>query len=123
VRRDNGLVREILIDISKGINVIDNVDDSENGILYDYHLKILNDAGIIKILRKENALGDPIYSVAKKPELTYRGNDFLDAALEDGVWNQAKNTLKEKGLSIASIPMDTLIEILKNTIKEKMGLA
>lgn len=51
--------------------------------------------------------------------LTWAGYDFLEAAKNEGVWNKAKRTIAEKGLTVT---FDIMSELLKSIIKSQLGI-
>jgi DNA-binding transcriptional ArsR family regulator len=122
MKRDMDLIRKILRKVRDhedpyGLDGIPEIDGySEKEI--SYHIGILNDAGLITA----NPLGEMgvefenYFSI----NLTWQGQDFIDAAEDDTIWKKAKNTVIKPG---ASFTFDILKEWLKSEVKEKLGMA
>jgi DNA-binding transcriptional ArsR family regulator len=122
MKRDMDLIRKILRKVRDhedpyGLDGIPEIEGySEKEI--SYHIGILNDAGLITA----NPLGEMgvefenYFSI----NLTWQGQDFIDAAEDDTIWKKAKNTVIKPG---ASFTFDILKEWLKSEVKEKLGMA
>ena len=103
MKRDMDLVRKILFEI-EGKPPFECSDIKIDG--YDmqaiaYHCEMLYNEGYIK-----NYFGvtcDGFDGVLKfgVQDLTWEGHELLESIRQDTVWNRTKQTIKEKGLSMA----------------------
>lgn len=120
MKRDMELVRQLLIDISKGKCKIEfDPDNNEEDKRLLYHLKILKQAGFIDFKLNEYFEGASLYDV---PELTWAGNDYLDSISNDTVWERTKKVLKEKGLELSEVPFQVLKAYAASQIKQMLGM-
>ena len=83
-----------------------------------YHVKLLCDADLIEADSFEES-GMP-YTDFINLNLTWAGQDFLDAARDDTLWNKAKVKLINSGTSFT---FGLLLEWLEMKAKEKIGLS
>ncbi|ANU17294.1 hypothetical protein BBI11_09790 [Planococcus maritimus] len=103
MKRDMDLVRELLLlieaqeDDSQELKLPPSIDEK----VAKYHLKLLEQAGYIKVSRF--AVGDNMTWLFSS--LTWDGQEFLAAIKNDTVWNRVKQSVKEKG---GSIPFEVL---------------
>jgi hypothetical protein len=117
MRRDMNIVREIVKQIGDYDKrtfsekfVFENIEVSKE--LLDYHFIIMKDAGIIEgaiTIADDEVLFYELY-------LGWKGNDFYETFKEDTVWERAKTFLKKKGLEIANMPFDILMETGKKIL-------
>lgn len=100
MKRDMDLIREILREVeacenSYGINspTIEGYSDSQIA----YHLKLLLDGGLIeaKNVAGEFQQEDEYIGI----NLTWDGQDFLNAARDDSLWKKAKESVINSGVS------------------------
>lgn len=111
-------VRQLLIDISNG-KCKTEFGDSNEDKKYLYHLRIMKQAGLIDFKLNEYYEGAALYDI---PELTWEGNDYLDAISNDTIWNKTKNVLKEKGLELGNVPFHVLKEFAVLQAKSFLGI-
>lgn len=103
MKRDMDLVRELLLlieaqeDDSQELKFPTSIDEK----VAKYHLKLLEQAGYIKVSRF--AVGDNMTCLFSS--LTWDGQEFLAAIKNDTVWNRVKQSVKEKG---GSVPFEVL---------------
>jgi hypothetical protein len=80
-----------------------------------YQLHIMGQAELVELTKLTKMSG-----MACKPlRLTWKGNDFLDAALDDTVWNRAKGRFAR---TAGALTFDLLLAALKAEISEHTGL-
>ena len=123
MKREIDLVRLILKDLGEAPSgeIIEDVryHDRYDPTVIHYNMKLLIDEGFV--VEDRIQLGDRgrgILSISLK-ELTWKGNDFLDAARDDSVWQKAKQHILKPG---ASFTFDVLLEWLKAELKSRLGL-
>jgi hypothetical protein len=81
----------------------------------NYQLHILRQAGLIEAIDFSTLGG-----VAYRPlRLTWEGNEFLDAAHDDTIWNRAKDRFGKAG---GALTFDLLLAACKAQIGEMTGL-
>jgi hypothetical protein len=120
MKRDMDLVRAILqvvesCEDSYGINspVIEGYNEAQIA----YHLRLLLDGGLIEVkTTAEECQQEDLYGGIN---LTWNGQDFLDAAKDDTLWKKAKETVIKPG---ASFTFDLLLSWLKAQIGTALGL-
>lgn len=123
MKRDMNIVREIVRQIAdskerlfEGEFVFEDMDVSKEEL--DYHLIIMKEAGIIEGNHKVIHGEVMFYSYY----LGWLGNDFYETFKDDNVWEGAKSLVKSKGLEIANIPFDILMELGKKMILDMFKL-
>jgi len=99
MKRDMDLIREILRAVeacedSYGINSPIIGGHSENQIAY--HLRLLVDGGLIEA--KDVAGGFQQEDEYIGINLTWNGQDFLNAARDDSLWKKAKESVIDSGV-------------------------
>jgi len=121
MKRDMDLVRKILKKIRDhedpyGLNGIPEIEGYSNSEI-SYHVDILSDAGLLT----SEPLGElgVDYNDFFHINLTWYGQDFIDAAEDETIWEKAKKTVLKPGVSFT---FDILKEWLKSEIKEKIGM-
>ena len=121
MERDMELIRKILQEVKKcnnfhGLSEIPEIDGYSSPQI-SYQIKLLCEAGLLN--------ADPVlemgtkYDDFKSINLTWTGQDFIDAANDDTIWAKAKDTIIKPG---ASFTFGILLEWLKMKVKEKIGL-
>lgn len=120
MKRDMELIRKLLLliesneDDNKELKIPNSWDRREVA----YHLKVLDDAGFVTNNTKW-ADDEPMWLYAS---LTWDGHEFLDSIRNDNIWNKTKEGIKSKGLELASVPLDILMEYAKLQIKMRFGI-
>lgn len=116
MKRDMDLVRTILQTIENsekpGISEID-LPEYDSDII-DYHIMLLDEAGLIDANYDE--LDDGKIIVMSINRLTWDGHEFLSAAKDDKIWNEAKAKIKHKGFELTFKLMQTLLESIMKTM-------
>lgn len=118
MKRDMEIVRELLINISKGIQK-EKFRTKEEYEVYFYQLKIMKQVNLIDYDLRGTKDGNFFLN---EPEITWYGNDYIDAFVDDTVWNKTKEVIKGKGLKVANVPFDIFLGLLKQEFKTKLGL-
>ena len=113
MQRDMDLIRQILLKMEEypdpdGPPDIELENYSHEEI--HHHIRLLAEAGFIFA---ENASG--FGSIDMMPErITWEGYEFLDAARNENIWSEFKETLKEKGLAVPfALAQGLLMELIK----------
>ncbi len=127
MKRDMEYVRKLLIDFSEGkgkgdfvtFNFGEAEESTQQNLKYEYHLKIMEQAGLITC-KKHSYKGG--YALLNAPELTWYGQDYLSAIESDTVWEKTKATIKEKGLEAGQVTFEVFKELAKAKMKETLGL-
>ena len=119
MKRDMELVRRILLDIADG-KVKDrfskqNAEDQK----YIYHLRIMKQAGLV-VFNEDEDMTETINIDGL--ELTWSGNDYLDAISNDNVWNKTKEHIKQKGLGLGDLTFDVLKDLAIRQARMLIGL-
>jgi len=110
MKRDMDLVRNILLSIADK-NQTPSQDEIENDEL-QYHLWIMQEAGLINYFSRFDTEGG---SAKNSLELTWQGNEFLEAARNESNWKKAKEvTLKKAGSISFEVIKTVLVELAKN---------
>lgn len=81
-----------------------------------YHLKLLNQAGLIDA---ENKSRDTQKVRWRVHALTWQGHEFVEASRNKSAWDNAKSMIKDKGVGMA---FDTIKALLIASAKENVGL-
>lgn len=120
MKRDIDLIRSILQKVAScddpfGLEYIPEIA-GHNEAQVSYHLKLLHDAGFIEAL-VDDAFDQ--YPKFMEINLTWSGQDFLDASKDDSIWNKAKDLILKPGVSFT---FNLLLTYLKEEAKEKLGL-
>ncbi|SPD76372.1 conserved hypothetical protein [uncultured Desulfobacterium sp.] len=99
MKRNMDLIREILraveaCEASYGINspIIEGYSESQIA----YHLRLLVDSGLIEV--KDVAGGFQQEDEYIGINLTWNGQDFLNAARDDSLWKKAKESVIDSGV-------------------------
>ena len=110
MKRDMDLVREILLQIknhdakpSSWQVEIEDRDPDEVG----EHLRLLVERGLVRGVHA----GSGGHIAYLDPELTWEGQDFVEAAEDDTRWQRAKRTVLERGGAL-------VFEVLKQALFE-----
>ena len=80
-----------------------------------YHVKLLEEAGLLEIRDLSNLSGLQYYPT----RLTWAGHEFLDAARDDSRWQKAKRLVIEKA---GSLSFELLKQALMKLLTENTGL-
>lgn len=82
------------------------------------HMLLLGDGNLAEVRDLGRTLEMPVGVVIDR--LTMTGHDFLEAARDETLWNNAMKTVKEKGGGAVTIGV--LIQILTGLMKQKFGI-
>lgn len=121
MKRDMDLVRKILKEVEDckdpyGLQQIPEIAGYSKSQI-SYHIRILCAAELIEAQSVDEMGVD--YEDFREINITWAGQDFIDAANDDTLWSKAKETIIKPG---ASFTFDILLEWLKMKVKEKIGL-
>jgi hypothetical protein len=118
MRRDMDLIRKMLLAIEADehgfaprIEIQGYTQEQIN-----YHAVLLGEAGLAKVTEVTSMGSESPEAIIIR--LTWAGHEFLDAARENNIWNQAKDKISKIGG--ATIPI--WIAILTEIIKKQLGL-
>lgn len=121
MKRDFELVRKIIISIAEAPAGCAYFSLTFPGEYQDKvvfaHLELLIEAGLIE--GKVQRVMSGIHSVRIR-DLTWAGQDFYEAAVQDTLWKKAWITVQEKG---AAMTFEVLKELLKRLALSAAGLA
>jgi DNA-binding transcriptional ArsR family regulator len=96
MKRDMDLVRCILLEIEKESYIEHSFDldirDYPKEVV-DYHLVILNEAGLIKVLDMSGEEGVYLRPI----RLTWQGHEFLETVRNDTQWGEVKKVMSKTG--------------------------
>ena len=113
MKRDMGLIREILLQVEARPSVNDwgpvEIDGRSQEEI-SYHVKMLDDDGLLEALNMHTLDGfksDPKF-------LTARGHDFLDSIRSPSVWGKVKQQLDVIGGSAS-------LEVVKTIAKKAVA--
>lgn len=120
MRRDMDLIREILLELSKGKEEIELDPLKSEDKLFEYHIDILKQANLISYKNKFQDMVPKVY--IDELRLTWLGNDYLDNISNESIWNKTKEVVFSKGFELGNIPFSIIKEITTNQIKAKIGL-
>ena len=87
---------------------------SDDEIAYQMHIMV--QANLIEAVVAKNGRGGVVY---RSMGLTWKGNEFLDAARDDTVWTKAKARFAKAG---GAFTFDLLLAVCKAVISERTGL-
>jgi hypothetical protein len=117
MKRDLDLVRRILLDIEERGDGAQTsgwaafVEDGYTVEAIQYHVQLLNDAGLIQ--------ADELVPGQWWPErMTWAGHEFLDAARNDKLWVEAKRRVQDK---VGSAPFQLVHDLLIHMVQESLA--
>ncbi|MBA4104464.1 MAG: hypothetical protein C0485_01810 [Pirellula sp.] len=121
MKRDMELIRTILL-------AVESYEPDDDPLTFDgyseeqvgFHCYLLGEAGLAEVM-DATSLGDPT-PMAEIRHLTWQGYEFLDAARDDTVWNQAKERLGSAGKSLLSVPLGVMTALLIDEAKRRLGM-
>jgi len=120
MRRDMEVIRELLLKIADGVELLeyDPMDKQENS--YIYHVELLEQAGLIIYDKCFHDMIPRVY--VDRPRLTWEGNNYLDAISNKTIWNDIKGIIKSKGLTLTDVPFEIIKEISVKLLKTKINI-
>src|SRR5882724_998141 len=109
MKRDMELVRNILRHIEEHDDLNFALPDYDEQTIA-YHVRALADAGLLEgVACHVGGMDRMIVLEDCYVHLTWEGHEFLDAARDEGRWNQAKRMVREKAGSITFVAMQELL--------------
>lgn len=120
VRRNMETIRELMFEISKGVDTLEYDSTDEGDCIYIYHIELLEQAGYIKVKNMFKYMDRTV--CVDKPRLTWEGNNYFDNISNDKVWEKTKNELISKGLGLTDVPFEIVKEIAIINIKKLIGI-
>lgn len=119
MKRDMGLIREILLQVEArpSVNDWDLVEiEGRSQEEISYHVKMLDDAGLVEAIDMRS-FGPDGYRYAPK-FLTVWGHDFLDSIRSPSVWEKVKQQLVPIG---GSASLEVVKAIAKKAVADVLG--
>lgn len=113
-------IRELMFEISKGVDTLEYDSTDEGDCIYIYHIELLEQAGYIKVKNMFKYMDRTV--CVDKPRLTWEGNNYFDNISNDKVWEKTKNELISKGLGLTDVPFEIVKEIAIINIKKLIGI-
>lgn len=125
MKRDMDLVRDLLLKIEDGQRSFDLLTPEiadilgedgagkmprEQADLIEYHLALLENAGLISIQAK---LSGAVWQIG---QITWAGHDFLDTIRDPTIWRETKAGVTQAG----GFSLDLLKALAKGLIKKKI---
>jgi len=125
MKRDMDLVRDLLLEIEGGRRAFElmtpemaeilgedgaGIKPREQAELIEYHLALLDEAGLITIQAK---LSGAVWQIG---QITWAGHDFLDTIRDPAIWRETKAGAKQAG----GFSLDLLKALAKGLIKKKI---
>ena len=114
MKRNMDLIRQILLQVEASPHAnfpvrisIEGQDDET----ISYHVRLLDEAGLIEAR-------DPGGNKWVPLRLTWRGQEFLEAARDNNVWEKAKQIASKSG----GIAFETLFPLLLDLGRKALGL-
>ena len=123
MKRDPDLIRKLLVffedksdcnRVEVGTIHIEGFDT----ILIQYHLDLMYEAGFLSGEPMRSSTSDRLIGVLPF-RLTWKGHEFLDAARSNTIWNQAKEILGNKSLTLS---FEALYQLLTKLASEALQL-
>lgn len=115
MNRDLNLIREIALQINDADYGLDHYVDSDSLVVegYDkkqiaYNCKQMVDGELIEATPKDHH--GTTYHEYHIRWLTWKGHDFIDAAMNNTTWKKVTKTIKDKAVSVT---FDTLVSLLR----------
>ena len=95
MKRDLELIRNILIKIESRelLEPFDLQIDGYEQDLVNYHLQLLDEAGLIEIILERDESG--IIITAQPIRITWNGYEFLDMARNNSIWEKSKKKIEK----------------------------
>ena len=115
MKRDMDLCRQLLLEIENSdsgpsVSVQLHVGDTKEQERWDYHIRILADAGLLEAKRGFSGGWDIL-------GLRWEGHDFIEATREPKTWEQAKSATAKVGGWTFGLLKDVAVSIVKAQLK------
>ncbi|WP_020404480.1 DUF2513 domain-containing protein [Gracilimonas tropica] len=121
MQRDLDLIRAILFKISnepaEEVRFRPVEIEGYNEETIGYHVWLLGDGGYLDITTNETAGGS--FAHVQVNEIKWKGQEFIDAARNQNIWEKFKVKVVEKG---GSIPFSIATEVLTSIAKNEFGV-
>jgi hypothetical protein len=116
------LIRSMLLRIEESNQAHDEPPAESERQKIGYHLRLMLEAGLIDgVEMQEGQLdGELLWFLTPVPRLTWADHEFLDAARNDTVWNEAK---QRAGRAIGTVSFAVLSQLLVQLAKQHLGIA
>lgn len=115
MKRDLELIRIILLQIEQHV-VLEpfdmQIDGYEQGLV-NFHLQLLDEAGLIEIFLDKDETGSIL--IAQPIRITWNGYEFLDMARNNSIWEKSKKFISQKSISVS---ISLFIEVMKIMIND-----
>jgi hypothetical protein len=115
VRRDDDLLRQILIDVENSdrsrLIVSKVISQTKEEQKFAYHVELLCDAGFM------TSVSNTHY------RMTNQGHDYLEAIRSETVWKKTKQGAAEVGGMTLGMMKDLAVAYLKQEAAEKLGIS
>ena len=107
MKRDMNVIRKLILFCETAENGTgsDDIDLDVDDDVLDYHLRLMDEAGLIKTQRTNSGV---LFI-----RMTWTGHDFADACRDDVVWKRTMRTIAEK---TKSVTFDVPLHVLKGTL-------
>lgn len=124
MKRDMDLVRTLLFYFedksdSAHVKAEDIIIEGFDQSTIQYHIDMMCEADLLSCEKMQSTTTSDRLVKALPFRLTWEGHEFLDAARNEGLWNQAKDVLRKNALSVS---FGILKILLQNGLMEKLGL-
>ncbi len=124
MKRDMDLIRTLLFYFenksdSAHVEAEDIILEGFDQNSIQYHIVIMCEAELLSCEKIQSTSSDRLVK-AIPFRLTWEGHEYLDAARNDSVWNQAKEILGNQALSFSFAMSKSL---LKKILMDKLGLS
>lgn len=119
VKRDNDLVRDILLRVESADGPVELSDlgiDAYAPQEVAYHVELLNEAGYLEAVF---AFGDGVTQDAFISRLTWSGHEFLDAVRDDSTWSRTKSTITD---AVGSASLEVVKAVATAVALKSLGL-
>jgi DNA-binding transcriptional ArsR family regulator len=121
MKRDMDLCRKVLHVIEDGNDRphaigVEDLGDEISDVTQEalnYHVKLLIEAGLV------NSGGTLVRGIPVVRGLTWKGHDFVETSRDQGLWEKAKQTVKEK---TGGLTLELLSAALAAVAKKALGL-
>jgi Hypothetical protein (DUF2513) len=121
VKRDLGLIRQILLELESGLPDLTPANPRFADVAEDvigYHVWLAVSAGLLEGV-DITAISSPIRT-ALATGLTWAGHDFLDAARDESVWAKVTHVAM---VQAGSVTFAVLKEMLVRATRAQLGLS
>lgn len=85
--------------------------------LVAFHVKLLDEAGLIVTNILKDQLNNPV--AFRVTGLTWKGYDFLESIRSDSIWKKTKDKILEKG---GAMTVDVIKTVALGFVKSSLGL-